>query len=146
MVRFGMVIDLRKCIGCGTCTKGICFVDAIHLIENHAQISKECRGCGRCVEICPQNAIEISINDPDFVTIRLYREGMVYRIPLRAYIEDAAVQKTVLVGGDSIFVDTQFDLTELNQLSAESQLRRSALGNRFFTMASLKAIPVVPHM
>ena len=57
-----------KCIGCGTCTKGICFVDAIQLIENHAQISKECRGCGRCVEICPQNAIEISINDPDFVT------------------------------------------------------------------------------
>jgi len=56
-----------KCIGCGKCTEGICFVDAIQLIENHAQISKECRGCGRCVEICPQNAIEISINDTEFV-------------------------------------------------------------------------------
>lgn len=56
-----------KCIGCGTCTKGICFVDAIQLIENRAQISKECRGCGRCVEVCPQNAIEVSINDTDYV-------------------------------------------------------------------------------
>ena len=57
-----------KCIGCGTCTKGICFVNAIQLIENHAQISKECRGCGRCVEICPEKAIQIIVNDTEFVS------------------------------------------------------------------------------
>jgi len=37
------------------------------MVDNHAIISKECRGCGRCVEICPQNAIELTINDKKFV-------------------------------------------------------------------------------
>jgi len=60
-----MVTD--KCIGCGTCMQGICFVDAIHMVDNRAKISKECRGCGRCVEICPQNAIELTINDKEYV-------------------------------------------------------------------------------
>ncbi|MFX0057182.1 MAG: DUF362 domain-containing protein [Candidatus Hodarchaeota archaeon] len=56
-----------KCIGCGTCSKGICFVDAIHLIDNRAVISDECRGCGRCVDICPQKAITLLIKDNDYV-------------------------------------------------------------------------------
>ena len=57
----------ERCIGCGTCLKGICFVDAIHIINNRAEISEECRGCGRCVEFCPQNAIELTINDNEYV-------------------------------------------------------------------------------
>ena len=57
----------EKCIGCGTCTQGICFVDAIHVVNNRAVISEECRGCGRCVEICPQKAIELTIDDKLFV-------------------------------------------------------------------------------
>ena len=60
-----MVTD--KCIGCGTCLKGVCFVDAIQIIDNRAKISEECRGCGRCVDICPQNAIELVIKDKEFV-------------------------------------------------------------------------------
>jgi len=62
-----------KCIGCGTCTEGVCFVEAIHLIGKRAIINKECRGCGRCVEICPQNAIELTINDEEYInkTIKL---------------------------------------------------------------------------
>ncbi|MFX1329884.1 MAG: DUF362 domain-containing protein [Promethearchaeota archaeon] len=57
-----------KCIGCGTCTKGICFVDAIEIIENHAVINNnKCRGCGRCVEICPQKAIDLKIEDLQYV-------------------------------------------------------------------------------
>lgn len=56
-----------KCIGCGTCTKGICFVNAITIIDNRAHISNECRGCGRCVEVCPQNAIDIIIDDVQYV-------------------------------------------------------------------------------
>ncbi len=62
-----------KCIGCGTCTEGVCFVDAIHLIGERAVINKECRGCGRCVDVCPQNAIELTINDNEYVnkTIKL---------------------------------------------------------------------------
>lgn len=49
------------CIGCGTCTKNICFVKAIQLINKKAVISDLCRGCGRCVDVCPQHAISLSI-------------------------------------------------------------------------------------
>jgi ferredoxin len=64
----GITVKVSEdCIGCGTCTEGVCFVDAIHLIDNHAEISEECRGCGRCVEICPQNAIELHIENKDFI-------------------------------------------------------------------------------
>ncbi len=56
-----------KCVGCGTCTKGICFVDAIHVMNKRAMINNNCRGCGRCVEICPNNAIELKISDSLFV-------------------------------------------------------------------------------
>jgi len=54
------------CVGCGTCTRGICFVDAIQLVDGHAVIDEACRGCGRCIEICPQQAIELHIEDTTF--------------------------------------------------------------------------------
>jgi ferredoxin len=57
----------KECVGCGTCTKGVCFVNAIEIIENRAHISDKCRGCGRCVGICPQNAIRINIGNRDYV-------------------------------------------------------------------------------
>ena len=64
----GITIEVTdKCIGCGTCMKGVCFVDAIHIEGNHAMISNECRGCGRCVEICPQEAIKLILDDNEFV-------------------------------------------------------------------------------
>ncbi len=56
-----------KCIGCGTCTKNICFVNAISLINNRAKISQECRACGRCINVCPQNAIKLEIDDKEFI-------------------------------------------------------------------------------
>ncbi|MHA2354518.1 MAG: DUF362 domain-containing protein [Candidatus Thorarchaeota archaeon] len=54
------------CVGCGTCTEGICFVNATSLANDRAVISDECRGCGRCIEVCPEGAIELHIDDPDF--------------------------------------------------------------------------------
>jgi NAD-dependent dihydropyrimidine dehydrogenase PreA subunit len=56
-----------RCVGCGTCTEGTCFADALHLVDGRAAISDECRGCGRCVDVCPQGAIEISIDFDQFV-------------------------------------------------------------------------------
>jgi ferredoxin len=56
-----------RCVGCGTCTGGVCFADAIHLVDSRAVISDACRGCGRCVEVCPHGAIEISIEYSQFV-------------------------------------------------------------------------------
>ena len=60
-----MVTDL--CTGCGSCTDGVCFVDAIHLLDGSAIIDETCRGCGRCVEVCPNDAIQLSIEDWAFV-------------------------------------------------------------------------------
>lgn len=64
-------VDVRvtdACIGCGTCTEeNICFVDAISLIDGRAVISEECRGCGRCVEVCPNDAIELIIDKSKFI-------------------------------------------------------------------------------
>jgi ferredoxin len=56
-----------RCIGCGTCTEDICFVNAINLKNGRAVIGDECRGCGRCVEVCPNNAIELKLMNTDFL-------------------------------------------------------------------------------
>jgi ferredoxin len=57
----------EECIDCGTCTRDICFVEAIHLKEGKAFIDENCKGCGRCVDACPQGAIKIVINNDSFV-------------------------------------------------------------------------------
>ncbi|MCP4516628.1 MAG: 4Fe-4S ferredoxin, partial [Delftia sp.] len=62
-----MVSVPERCIGCGTCTREVCFVDAIRLQGERAVISDACRGCGRCVSVCPQGAIELVIDDEDFM-------------------------------------------------------------------------------
>ncbi|KKK45476.1 MAG: Electron transport complex subunit RsxB [Candidatus Lokiarchaeum sp. GC14_75] len=57
----------NKCTGCGTCRNGICFVDAIKEINGKSFISEACKGCSRCVSICPQKAIELKIEDVHYI-------------------------------------------------------------------------------
>lgn len=63
----------QECIGCGTCTQDVCFVDAIHLEGEKAHIGGSCRGCGRCVDVCPNQAIELVISDKNFDSLTLKR-------------------------------------------------------------------------
>lgn len=52
-----------ECVGCGTCTDDVCFVNAIHMENDRAVISNECRGCGICVSVCPKGAIELTTDN-----------------------------------------------------------------------------------
>jgi Pyruvate/2-oxoacid:ferredoxin oxidoreductase delta subunit len=56
-----------RCTGCGLCAQETCFVNAIQLVDSRAVIGEACRGCGRCVDVCPQQAIELTIDNSQFV-------------------------------------------------------------------------------
>jgi ferredoxin len=70
----GVIVQVtERCIGCETCTQDVCFVDAIRLVDDRAVISDACQGCGRCVDVCPQRAIELSIEHGRFVEASVAR-------------------------------------------------------------------------
>lgn len=57
-----------ECTACGKCTDKICFTEAISLDGDRAVIDdRKCRGCGRCVRVCPQKAIKITIDKDVFM-------------------------------------------------------------------------------
>lgn len=91
----------------------------------------------------------ISSRDLDYASIRIYRDGSLYQIPLSNYLSEPQLQKLRLTAGDSVFVDTEYELDRarayfeeqiqlaqfrqtartqaLNELQAEMDLRRRAL-------------------
>ncbi len=46
-----------SCNGCGICAEGVCFVNAISMVNGSAVLGNACRGCGRCALACPLDAI-----------------------------------------------------------------------------------------
>lgn len=90
-----------------------------------------------------------TVRDLAYATIRLYRDGTLYQIPLEAFRSRADLQNLAVLAGDAIFVDTAYDLDRaqsfyenqlsviglrrgdraaaLNELSMEIGLRRAAL-------------------
>ncbi|MCX7561619.1 polysaccharide biosynthesis/export family protein [Sulfitobacter sp. F26204] len=91
----------------------------------------------------------VASSDLDFASIRIYRDGTLYQIPLEEYLRRGDLQKVRLVDGDSVFVDTEFELDKaqayfqeqitlaqfrqqgrvqaLAELNAEVNLRRASL-------------------
>lgn len=77
----------------------------------------------------------IALSTDDYASIRIYRDGALYQIPLSVYYKDTTVRKTVLKDGDSIFVDNAYDLAraqnfyaqEIQNLQLRQQARNSAL-------------------
>jgi ferredoxin len=47
------------CSGCGICAEGVCFINAVSMVDGMAVISSDCRGCGRCALACPLDAIVV---------------------------------------------------------------------------------------
>lgn len=63
-----VVVNPAVCVGCGACvTSDICFTGALSIQDGMAFISNDCRGCGRCVEVCPAGAINITFEENDYV-------------------------------------------------------------------------------
>ncbi len=57
-------VEPKKCDGCEICVDK-CFVCAIEMKKGKAVIGPDCKGCGRCAEVCPQKAILIKIAGED---------------------------------------------------------------------------------
>lgn len=96
--------------------------------------------------------------DPEYGSIRIYRNGTLYQIPLTNFFADSQYQNLSVLSGDAIYVDTTYDLARaqafyesqinvislerssrgaaLSELSAEIGLRRSALAENRDLFAS----------
>lgn len=72
----------------------------------------------------------VSAEDSEFATIRIYRDGEIYQIPLSRYLQDSDVQKLRLAAGDSVFVDSAFELSKAEAYFREqialAQLKQQA--------------------
>ncbi len=52
----------------------------------------------------------VTASTPEFASIRIYRDGTLYQIPLTTFNQDGDLRDIQLVPGDSIFVDSSYDL------------------------------------
>ena len=65
---------LEHCSGCGVCADNVCFVNAIKMKNKLAVIDQElCRGCAKCIEVCPENAIQLTIEDDEYINQTIKR-------------------------------------------------------------------------
>lgn len=77
----------------------------------------------------------ITAPDVDYASVRLYREGTLYQIPVDRLYADTALLKTRLQDGDVIFVDTAYELDraqayfeqQLTLIEARQNFRQAAL-------------------
>ena len=72
----------------------------------------------------------VTAPDLDYATVRLYRAGKLYQIPLKQLFASAELRRIRLRDGDSIFVDTEYELEQARSFFAEQiqllNLRASA--------------------
>ncbi len=107
----------------------------------------------------------VTVTDPDYASIRIYRDGTIYQIPLNDLYSKSGMKRIQLIDGDSVFVDTSYNLdlaqayfaeqiqlasfkqaarkNALDELNAEVALRRGQLQEErqnFQTRLSLDGI------
>ena len=77
----------------------------------------------------------VSVEDQDFASVRIYRDGTLYQIPLTTLYERGDLLRTRLVDGDAVFVDTEYELgqaqnyfeQQITLVSARQAARQAAL-------------------
>jgi ferredoxin len=70
----GLTISINdQCIACELCLDDVCFVNAISVTDGHYHIDEICKGCGKCIAICPVEAIELTIQDDQFIEATVAR-------------------------------------------------------------------------
>jgi polysaccharide biosynthesis/export protein len=77
----------------------------------------------------------ITVEDQDYASVRLYRDGTLYQIPLTELYSRAGLTRTRLLPGDAVFVDTEYELgraqeyfqQQITLLQARQAARAAAL-------------------
>jgi len=54
------------CDGCGICVE-TCIFKQMKIIDGQAVVGEECKACGRCAVCCPNDAISISVDNPEYI-------------------------------------------------------------------------------
>ena len=98
-----VVIDEKKCIGCGLCAAD-CIAQNI-VIEEKARVKQDCFQCGHCVAVCPKGAVSIpeydmaDVEEYDADSFTLQPEAVLHSIKFRRSIRNykpEAVPEAVL--------------------------------------------------
>lgn len=55
-----------ECDGCGACVE-VCVFRQRKIFDGRAVTGDECKGCGRCASACPNHAIEVRVENPEYI-------------------------------------------------------------------------------
>lgn len=78
--------------------------------------------------------------EPDYAVVRLFRDGRVYQAPLNALYAENGLRDVLLRDGDSVYVDTEYELDRARAYFEEQlQLRGADLREREFAFRQREA-------
>lgn len=87
----------------------------------------------------------VTVQDLDYGSIRIYRAGTLYQIPLTELYARSGLRRIQLIDGDSVFVDTEYELdqaksyfSEQIQLANLRQSRRQSALNELNSAISIQ--------
>lgn len=64
----------------------------------------------------------VQVADQDYASVRIYRDGTLYQVPLRELYSRRGLSRILLQDGDSVFVDSEYELDQA-QAYFEQQIR-----------------------